>query len=196
MKTKAAFALGAALLVGLPAFAQQSAAPAQQNAAPAQQGQAQAQGQRQGPRGMERMFEQFDTNGDGRVTFDEAWGVVTQRFTQADADRSGGLSQAEFANLRAPRPEGARQPSPERAERMQRGRAAMFRALDANSDGQVTLEEMRVPASARFRALDANSDGAVTREELPRWRHGHHHRGERGERAPAAPASPSAPATR
>ncbi len=43
----------------------------------------------------------------------------------------------------------------------------MFRALDANSDGRLTLDEVRPAAEARFRAADANGDGAVTREELP-----------------------------
>ena len=43
----------------------------------------------------------------------------------------------------------------------------MFRGLDANRDGVVTLEEIRPMAEARFRAFDANGDGAVTRDELP-----------------------------
>ncbi|WP_046651681.1 hypothetical protein [Brevundimonas diminuta] len=64
-------------------------------------------------------------------------------------------------------------------------RVERLRAADANSDGQVTAEEMRTYAqarraerrAARFDRLDANNDGVLDREEFntPRAR------GERGE---------------
>ncbi len=185
-KTKAFLAMGAVLLAAAPVLAQPAPPPA---------GAPQPGGHRGG---IERMFERLDANRDGRVAWDEVWAVTQERFGAADADRSGGLSFAEFQNLRAPGRDGAAlQPGP-RPEHVQRGaerRAAMFRALDANSDGSVTLAEMQVPMSARFRAMDANGDGAVVREELPRMgRHGHgghhghghgpHHGGPRGD-APA-----------
>ncbi len=152
-----------------------------------------------------RMFELFDGNRDGRVVFDEAWAFVTTRFATADADRSGGLSLQEFVTMRMRRgdaptasptssptasPTSSPTASPERAARMEQMRSGMFRALDANSDGQVTLAEIRPAVEARFRAADANADGAVAREELPQ--HGHHnghHQGHRSERTPAAPAT-------
>ena len=168
------FALGAALLVlAGAALAQTATRPTAQPA--------QAR-----PDPGARMFEMLDANRDGRVTWDETWTFATTRFNAADADRSGGLAQGEFANLR-PRREGATGPRPEWAQRMEQRRAAMFRALDANSDGQVTLAEMQAPAQARFRAMDANSDGAVSRDELPQRMHlGHHHHHQQGpEAAPA-----------
>lgn len=145
-----------------------------------------------------RMFQQLDTNNDGRITWEEAWGVVTQRFQAADADRSGGLTPEEFANMYPQREgrqqrEGRAQPTGRHAERMQQHRAAMFRGLDANRDGVVTLEEMRAPAEMRFRMADANGDGAITRDELPRRAP----RGEgRGPGQPGQPGAPAAPATR
>jgi hypothetical protein len=43
--------------------------------------------------------------------------------------------------------------------------SARFRALDADSNGQVTLVEVQPVAAAFFRAVDANGDGAITRDE-------------------------------
>ena len=166
MTIRKTLALGAALLLSAGAALAQSAVPSP--AAPAK------------PDRSARIFEMLDANRDGRITWEESWAVVTERFNAADADRSGGLSQAEFGNLRL-RGEGASAPRPEWAQRMEQHRAGMFRALDANSDGQVTLAEMQGPAQARFRAMDANSDGAITRDELPQRRH----RGPRPEAAPA-----------
>lgn len=45
-------------------------------------------------------FRRLDTNGDNYLTFEE-WAVRTsEKFTGADADRSGGLTPAEFATTR------------------------------------------------------------------------------------------------
>ena len=165
---------GAMLIATAPAFAQ--AIPG-----------APAAPQQPGPRGPGGMLRQFDTTGDGRVTWDEAWTVVQQRFAAADANHDGVVTLEEAQAFRpAQRRADAPPPRPERAERM----ARMFRALDANSDGRVTLEELRPAAEARFRAMDANGDRVVSADEMPQ----RHHRGPGGRgpggAPPAAPAQP------
>lgn len=115
-----------------------------------------------GDRGPGAMFSLMDGDRDGRVTWEEAWGFVQQRFAAADADRDGGLTQQEMANARL-RPNANRPEGPQR-ERMV---GMMFRALDADRNAVVTLQEIRPAAEARFRAFDANGDGAVTRDEVP-----------------------------
>jgi hypothetical protein len=45
-------------------------------------------------------FQKLDTNGDGKLAFEE-WAVATaERFGKADADRSATLTRAEFATTR------------------------------------------------------------------------------------------------
>ena len=128
------------------------------------------------PRGPDpnRMFNATDTNADGRITLDEVWARTQIRFTEADANRDGFLTQEEFRTLRRGPGDGPRRgpPGHDHAEHAQRMADARFRALDANRDGKVTLEEMRPQVEARFRAMDANGDQAVTRDELPRPHHG------------------------
>lgn len=163
-----------------------AAAAAPALAQPAQGGGQGGPGPR-GDRGPAALFNQIDGNKDGRVTWEESWVFIEQRFRAADPDNDGSLTQQEMANARlhpgARRAEGA--PGPQHARMI----GFVFRGLDANRDGVVTLTEIRPAAEARFRAFDANGDGAVTRDEVPnpprRHRHDDHHR--RGGQAPAQP---------
>lgn len=50
-----------------------------------------------------RAFAKLDTNGDGKLSFEEAAVRTTTRFSGADKDKSGTLTRAEFATT-APKP--------------------------------------------------------------------------------------------
>jgi hypothetical protein len=187
---RSALLAAAALAAAVPALAQ-TAAPTPP-AAGANQG---ARGP--GPRGPGALFDEMDKNKDGRVTWDEAWTFVQGRFNAADADRDGGLTRQEADALRPAggrRREGAAQPSAEQAARRARFGDVLFRGMDANRDGRVTLDELRPMVEARFRGFDADGDNAVERSELPQRREGPRDQGGQGQRgqgqgeqAPAAP---------
>ena len=68
---------------------------------------------------------------------------------------------------------------------MQERGATMFRFIDANLDGKVTMDELTPMFQAAFRAADQNSDGALSRDEVMMRRAG----GRRG--GPGAPGQPA-----
>jgi EF-hand domain pair/EF hand len=166
--------LGAAAAAALLLAAAPTPALAQPGPGTAGPGAATPPGGGRGPdarRGGMMIFEQVDADRDGRVVWEEAWTYVQRRFGEADRDRDGGLTQEELQGalrLGAAGPRG-----PRAAEYM----GAIFRGLDSDRNGRVTLEEIRPMAEARFRAFDANADNAVSRDEVPQ---GHGRRGPGG----------------
>src|SRR5688572_17851787 len=91
-----------------------------------------------GKGGMKKM----DTNGDGKVTLEEARAAAKQRFQRVDADKNGVISKEEM-----------------------KGRGRLQHA-DANNDGQVTAAEAQAKSDAWFKKQDANNDGSLTKEEM------------------------------
>ncbi|PLX37447.1 MAG: calcium-binding protein [Hyphomicrobiales bacterium] len=88
-----------------------------------------------GPGGMRGpmnnpIFQTFDENKDGTVSPDEVTKGVAALQAKYDTDKSGGLSQTEFEALHA-------EMTRKMAERP-------FRMLDADGDGQVSADEMRI----------------------------------------------------
>ncbi len=189
---RSALLAAAALAAALPAWAQPAAPPPGGGA-----------NQGQGARGPNALFDEIDANKDSRATWDETWSFVQRRFNAADANRDGGLTRQEAealrpANRRSGGPQqggGGAAPSADQAARQSRFSDVVFRSLDANRDGRVTLDEVRPAIEARFRGLDADGDNAVARAELPQRRQGPRPNGGQqgqgnqgqGGQAPAAP---------
>ncbi len=152
------------------------------------------------------MFDTIDANRDGRVTWEESWTFVQARFSAADRDGNGGLTQEEMQQaMRAlwdarrqaaqqggqgPGPGAGPGPGPGRGPNASEHMGAMFRALDADRNGSVTLIEIRPAVEARFRAIDANMDNVIERSEMPQRQHRGPGRGGPGNAPGAAPANP------
>ncbi len=158
----------AAVLVALP-LAVPLAALAQEPAATNSAGSSQVTA---APGRHHDRFAQWDTNGDGQITREEAQAagaaMALKRFDKLDLNKDGVVTREEIQQARAAR----------RAA-LQEKFAARFKAADTNGDGALSKAEMTAafPRLARhFDRLDANKDGLVTLDELQaarqRWRSG------------------------
>jgi len=113
--------------------------------------------------GPRHSFSDLDTNGDGGITREEMKGHARARFDAADTDGDGALSQSEMiARMQA---------------RMERRTSRMIERHDADGDGKLGFDEMRMRSGNRmFGRLDADSDGTVTQAEFEAMRGGYHGR--------------------
>jgi len=129
-----------------------------------------------GPRGGEEFtFETLDLDGNGQVTREEMQAFGLQRFSKADTDGDGVLSEAELVAAAQARA----------AERVTK----MVERFDKNGDGALSPEEMPRPDAERsammFDVIDSDDNGTITVEEFDimkermskrghMWRHGRH----------------------
>jgi Ca2+-binding EF-hand superfamily protein len=125
------------------------------------------------PRGDAPRQLHHDTDGDGRVSRDEAVASATERankwFDSLDADKDGYVTKEEMSKAREDRRAAMRTKMDEH-----------FNAADINGDGQLSLDEVqaKMPRMAdRFNDIDKNKDGQLSKDELKRGGHRHKRQG-------------------
>ena len=91
-----------------------------------------------------------------------------QRFEQADKDKNGQLSLAEFEGMKA-------QWKTERQSKRAEHIKAKFQKADGNRDGNISLAEAQADlprVAKRFAQIDQNRDGQLSTNELQQYRQG------------------------
>jgi EF-hand domain pair/EF hand len=106
-----------------------------------------------------------DTDGDGRVSRAEATAAGAERsgewFDKLDQNKDGYVTQDELKQARETRHE----MHGDMREKMEQ----RFKEADANSDGQLSLDEVqsKMPRlEERFSALDTDKNGLLSKEEI------------------------------
>jgi Ca2+-binding EF-hand superfamily protein len=114
-----------------------------------------------------------DTDGDGRVSRAEATAAGAERsgewFDKLDVNKDGYVTPDEAKEARATR-------SAQMREGMKQKMDERFKEADANSDGQLSLDEVqaKMPRLAdRFSMLDSDKNGLLSKEELAKGRPHH-----------------------
>ncbi len=139
-----------------------------------------------------RFLDQFDVNQDGSISGEEVQSVLDKKFTAADTNTDGLLTQEEitvahelehkeraakhFAELDT---DGngslsleefqAGKPPAEHGDRSE----GMLSRLDLDGDGMLSSIEMNSPLVDKFTHMDTNGDGVISTEELNQKPAGH-----------------------
>lgn len=106
----------------------------------------------EGKHGKAAHLKALDTNGDKRLSREEAQGheKLSKHFDEMDTDKDGYLSAKEVHAF------------------SKNHKGTSFDKLDTNDDGKLSRDEAakNPKAARRFDAADANKDGQVTKQEM------------------------------
>jgi Ca2+-binding EF-hand superfamily protein len=133
-----------------------------------------------GPDNLKERIMQSDSDGDGKISMNEAPAQMQSRFAQADQDGDGLLDDTEInafvANSRPSQsgqqrgqgpgstlsgPGQRRGPGPPDGNQV-----AQMMNFDSNGDGKLTPEELPGLMQQRFGRMDENGDGVIDQEEV------------------------------
>ena len=106
------------------------------------------------PDPVETEFDDIDRDGDGMVSASEHALGAKAKFDAMDADRNYKVSTEEMGDTSG------------QSVGDQIARAASVRPVDENNNGEISAEESRMDAEAVFRARDANRDGNLSMDEM------------------------------
>lgn len=137
--TKIALLLGAAVLIGGSGLA-----IAHMDGPPPPDGPMQGLVHRS--RLADRLLGEYDTNKDGKVTKAEYNNVLGSRFA-AITHGAGAMTEDQFIAIHQ--------------DDFQKHTAEMFRRIDWNGDGRLTLDEFTAPQRAHFQMMDRDGTGSV-----------------------------------
>lgn len=107
-------------------------------------------------------FKELDANSDGRVTAAEYERANASKFTLADGNRDGTLTKGELVGFMVDDKGKSGKAAENKA-------AAKISKLDVNGDGMLTRDEYSQGFKQQFTAIDKNTDGALTIEEMESW---------------------------
>ncbi|MFN0262953.1 hypothetical protein ACKTEK_03645 [Tepidamorphus sp. 3E244] len=113
-------------------------------------------------KGLERMFEKADLDGDGNLTADEVNQIRSERFARVDLDGDGNLTITEIAKAQ----EAARQAMRDARALRSVANARGFTKTDADENGSISAEEYTSARERMFSRLDTDGDGGISAEEL------------------------------
>jgi len=120
------------------------------------------------------LFDRFDGDGDGAITYAEVQAWRTRFFDSADADVDGFVTRAELDAIQAQAQAAAVEQGREGRRRpMRRARQAdPITRHDSDGDDRLSRSEFVDAPFAALERFDRNEDGALTRDELPGRRRG------------------------
>ena len=108
---------------------------------------------------MDKLFERFDKDHDGKIALKDLPDRLRERLARADSNNDGQLTRDEISKA------------------WQAAAAEMKKKIDTNGDGVISDEERAKARAAfwdkRFSEFDKNKDGALTADEAPArmWDH-------------------------
>ena len=95
----------------------------------------------------DRLLKEYDLNHDGRITRAEYNNVLGTRFAAATSKHSG-MTSDQFTAMHQ--------------SDFREHIGELFRRIDWNGDGKITLDEFAAPQRARFQMMDRDGGGTVT----------------------------------